>query len=331
MEGKLISERYPVQIGHMSDPLQPAEEKYRVTEKILKILADREYPAIITSKFPDRLTQYLRAVDGVPLCVQCSISSADPAMLQILEPGAPPWEERIKALQALNEAGAHVILRIWPLIPDLCGDLRSMLEAARDAGIEKVQANFLKLYNAGSDRERIRQGLGYDLISHSRARWEHRSNFEIVSLEDQRHEISELEGLCRGLGLKVLSCDDLTGSRGWRCCCGTDGLPGFKAAPWAYFVNGHRITEHTDFETYIRGHSCPWHDEFSKEWNRGALAGAIWNLKFHPEDKTYSRRVFRMCGESKGKPEEEEEEGLETLGGESAKLRRAPRALWPKR
>jgi len=291
MEVSLIKERYPVQIGHMSDPLQPIEERYHITYKTLKILQDHEYPGVITTKFPDRLAlpEYLRVVESIPLAVQVSISSANDQLLKILEPNAPSWQERIAALKTLHEAGVHAILRLWPFIPDLCGDLSILLQAAKDAGVETIQANFLKLYDAGNDRTRFRQALGYDLIEKSCLQWEHRSNFEIASLEDQRREISKLECICHDVGLEVLTCDDLTGTRAWRDCCGVGGFPSFKRAEWAYFVRGHVITEHTTFEEYMQGMNCPWHAEFEAEWNKGRLADAIWNLRFHEDDKTYSR------------------------------------------
>ena len=124
MERALIDQRSPIQIGVSSDPLQPAEKQFHITLRVLKILQDRQYPTVITTKFSNRLTEsrYLEAIEGLPLAVQCSVSTEDPAMLQRLEPGAPSLEERMAALDALNEAGVHVQLRLWPYIPDLAGN-----------------------------------------------------------------------------------------------------------------------------------------------------------------------------------------------------------------
>ena len=81
--------------------------------------------------------------------------------------------------------------------------------------------------------------------------WEQRGNIKI-SLDDQRYKIFALEDMCHGLGLSVVSCDDLTGSRNWQDCCGVGNLRGFRPSPLAYYVNGHRIAVHTDFEEYMR-------------------------------------------------------------------------------
>jgi DNA repair photolyase len=68
MERELIDMLSPVQIGVMSDPLQPAEGKHKVTLSILKLLADHQYPCLLTTKFPGLLTQpeYLKAIEGLP-------------------------------------------------------------------------------------------------------------------------------------------------------------------------------------------------------------------------------------------------------------------------
>lgn len=291
MERDLIDMRTPVQIGHASDPLQPLEKQHRITLKTLKILRDFEYPTIITTKWPGVLTEcsYLPTIDGLPLVVQCSISSEDQAMLGILEPESPSWKRRLAALETLGDSGVTCILRLWPYIPDLAGNLEVLLSSAYDAGVRTVQANFLKLFNAGNDRGRFRASLGYDLPDNSCMTWEQRGNFRIAGLASQEREVRRLEELCREIGLECLTCDDLTGTRNWRSCCGIDGLDAFKPAPWAYYVRGHKITDHTSYEEYTRGLDCPWQEEFEMEWRRGRLAKATPDIHFHADDMTYSR------------------------------------------
>ncbi|MFA7164655.1 MAG: radical SAM protein, partial [Desulfoplanes sp.] len=195
MERQLIDHRYPVQIGHASDPLQPSERTHKITLKTLGILKDFEYPTIITTKWPTLLTEdpYLAAIDGLPLVVQCSISSEDQAMLGILEPDAPSWKRRLAAMETLSGSGVSVILRLWPYLPDLCGNLEYLLSSAYDAGVRTVQANFLKLFNAGRDALRFRSALGYDYAKESCLGYEQRHNFKIPGLDRQREEVLQLE------------------------------------------------------------------------------------------------------------------------------------------
>lgn len=292
MERELIARRCPIQIGCNSDPLQPIEKDHKVTLRILKLLQDREHPCIITTKFPDRLTEpeYLRAIDALPLIIQCSISSGDERMLCRLEPGAPSLKKRLGALKTLHDAGAHVMIRLAPFAPDLVGDVVDLLVRARDAGVQTVQCGPLKIYHANGSRGRLNDALGYNYLKATRLAYENCGVFSSLTLAVQQAAIEKLEGMAAELGVKVLTCDDTTGSRSWKCCCGTEGLEGFESiAWWAYFTNGHRIDDHTTFETYMQGHDCPWHAEFEQEWNAGKLERALPELIFNQDDKTYTR------------------------------------------
>jgi len=316
MERQLIDQRVPIQVGVSSDPLQPAEKQHHVTLRVLKVLRDKNYPVVITSKYPGQLVgpAYLRAIDALPLVVQCSICSADPTIVSQLEPRGPSIPQRLKALRILASAGVHVQLRLWPFIPDLCGNLDVLLGAAHDAGVKVVQANPLKVYHSGT-RERINAALGRDYLATTPLRYENHGVFSVPCPEDQAQDLSRLKALCRKFGMKLLNCDDCEG-RGWQSCCGVDGLPGFEGiARWAYFVNGHRIREHTetDFETYMAGHCCPWHDEFEQQWEAGKLAESIPELRFNRKNKTYTR--LKACVEI-----QEKEKGVKKNLGQNTEL-----------
>ena len=288
----LIDQRSPIQIGPTSDPLQRAERSHGNTLKILKILQDRQYPTVLTTKFPHRLcgAEYARSMDGLPLVVQVSISAAEPDMLANLEPGAPSLPRRLEAMAQLHEAGVNVQLRLWPYIPDLVGNVADLLQEAKDVGVQTVLANPLKIYHNGG-REGINRALGRDYIGTTSLDYVNGGVFSIMSLGEQQQEMGALNDLCRSLGMDMLSCDDWPGSRDWRDCCGVGGLPGFHPSPWAYYVNGHRIKDHCSFEEYMRGLDCPWHEEFKQEWQAGKLSRALPDVVFHPEDLSYSRAV----------------------------------------
>lgn len=292
MERSLINQRCPVQVGANSDALQPAERIHKTTLRVLRMLADRSYPVVLTSKFPNRLTEseYLRILDGLPLVVQCSVSSEDPTMLKALEPGVPPLHERLKALETLHAAGAHVILRMCPYAPDLAGNIEHLLAQAKDAGVRTVQAGFLKVHHSGGCGQRINQAVGYGYLASTQLPYENHGVFSTIPLEEQRVHVERLETLCRKLGMDCLTCDDVTRGRNWRTCCDVDGIKGFEGvAKWAYYINGYRIEDHCSFEEYMRAHDCPWHAEFEQEWNNGKLERALSELIFNKEDKTYSR------------------------------------------
>lgn len=292
MERKLIDMRCPIQVGVNSDPLQPCEKVHKVTLNVLGLLKKWQYPAVITTKFPGQLTEseYLRTLDGLPLIVQVSISSGDADLLHRLEPGAPSLSQRLDAMKTLSDAGATVQLRLCPYAEDISGDAKRLFELAHDAGVRVVQCNPLKIYHNGHGADRLNAALGYDYLASTSLRYENLGVFSSISLEEQRSQVTQLEGLCRELSMDLLSCDDLTRHRGWKTCCGTDGIKGFEGvAGWSYFTNGWRITQHTTFEEFLRGHNCPWHAEFEREWNAGKLERALPELIFNSQDKTYTR------------------------------------------
>lgn len=288
MEAKLIDQRSPIQIGVLSDPLQPLERQHHTTLRVLKILKDHSYPTILVSKFVDRLTkpEYLAAIDGLPLVVQCSISSGDPAMIKRLEPGAPSLKDRMEALQKLHEAGVIVQLRLWPYIPQIEGDLELLPMKALDVGCSDVLANCLKVYHAGGCGQRLQEALGRD-VTHGMVNY---GVYKAPSYVDQLRDFQYLQNLCRTLGLNLYSCN-FPEARGWQSCCGVEKYKGFEGiARWGYYVNGYRIQQHTSFEEYIKdinGMDCPFEADLKSMWDHGKLAN-IHGILFNSYDLTYS-------------------------------------------
>lgn len=149
-------------------------------------------------------------------------------------------------MDQLHEAGVHVQLRLWPFAPIWPGTWPTSSGRRRMQGVETVLANPLKIYHLGG-REGINNALGRDYLATTSLRYINAGLFSVASFEDQTREMEALADLCRSMGMDMLSCDDWPGSRGWRDCCGVGGLPGFRPSPWAYYVRGHMITDHTDF------------------------------------------------------------------------------------
>jgi DNA repair photolyase len=283
MERQLIDQRYPVQIGHASDPCQPLENRFRILEKTLRILKDFNYPVILTTKWPNLLTEdpYLNLLSELPVAVQCSISSEDQYMLSKLEPEAPSMRRRFAALKTLHDAGCHVQLRLWPYIPNTVGNIYELFRLAKESGIDIVLANFLKIYNAGkSSICSVIDTTDYIQIK----------NAKVLNPSMQREYIFLLEDICHEFGLKLVNADDY--HKTWQDCCGLSGY-GFKPAPWAYPVRGHVIKDHTTYEEYMHGLDCPYHEDFKLKYEGGGLTGVYRDLIFN-EDKTYTRLNYGM-------------------------------------
>lgn len=113
----------PVHISNSTDPLQPLEKIHKHTLTLLQSLAaHRKHFTIITilTKNPERLmaNEYLdviRGLKGFQVEVTCPFFHDEPR--RFFEPGAPPIESRLNAIEKLRAQGITVALRIDPIFP----------------------------------------------------------------------------------------------------------------------------------------------------------------------------------------------------------------------
>ncbi len=109
--------RGKVWVSGVCDPYQPLEAKYKLTRQCLEILARNTWPVIIQTRSP----LVLRDIDiirgGRDFEVGFSVTTADDSIRKLFEPGAPPIEERINALDELHKAGIRTYAMIAPVLP----------------------------------------------------------------------------------------------------------------------------------------------------------------------------------------------------------------------
>lgn len=127
----------PVHWGANSDPFQPLEEEKRVSLECLRVFAETHYPFMISTKNPVLLTKepWLSVLSQCNAVVQ--ISMACPKYDK-LEPGAPSFEERLKAAEILAPRVRRVVARIQPLFPDAASAVLKELPRYKEAGIHGV-------------------------------------------------------------------------------------------------------------------------------------------------------------------------------------------------
>ncbi len=106
--GSLIS------LSNSSDPYQPLEDKHYLTRSFLELLLDTSHRLLVLTKS----TLVLRDIDllkELPSAVSLTLTSFSLATL--LEPKAPPTEERLFVIKELKKLGLKVIARIDPIFP----------------------------------------------------------------------------------------------------------------------------------------------------------------------------------------------------------------------
>ena len=110
-----------VWVSSVCDPYQPLEERYELTRQCLDILASNGWPAMVQTRSP----LVLRDIDIIrgarDFEVGLSITTADDTIRQLFEPGAPPIDERIHALEVLHSAGIRTFAMIAPMLPGADG------------------------------------------------------------------------------------------------------------------------------------------------------------------------------------------------------------------
>ena len=109
--------RGKVWVSGVCDPYQPLEAKYRLTRQCLEILARNYWPVVIQTRSPLVLRDIDIIKGGQDFEVGFSVTTADDRIRKLFEPGAPPIEDRIQALDELHKAGIRTYAMIAPVLP----------------------------------------------------------------------------------------------------------------------------------------------------------------------------------------------------------------------
>ena len=139
-------------IGSATDPYQPAERRFRVTRRILEVLA--EHPGlriVIITKSPliTRDVDVLkRIVRHSQLRVQISLITVDRELARRIEPRSPTPESRLRAISRLREAGIETGVNCMPVLPGITDEPAALDELVRrvaEAGAMRIGACALRL------------------------------------------------------------------------------------------------------------------------------------------------------------------------------------------
>jgi DNA repair photolyase len=138
-ELRRIDPRQWIAIGTATDPYQPAERRYGIMRRMLKVLVEEKGLRLsITTKsdLVARDVELLRAIAGANvLQVAVTITTMDEKLARMMEPYAPHPVLRMKAVSTLAQAGLRVGVLACPILP-LLNDSETTLDeiAAAAAG-----------------------------------------------------------------------------------------------------------------------------------------------------------------------------------------------------
>ena len=141
-----------IAIGTATDPYQPAERRYGITQKMLEVFACTSgFHLGITTK-SDLIVRDLELLKEVArrhyVRVSMTVTTVDRDLARLLEPMAPRPDLRLRAVRKLAEAGLRAIVGCSPVMPLLNDSERSLDAVAREAvaaGARELWANVLFL------------------------------------------------------------------------------------------------------------------------------------------------------------------------------------------
>ncbi|MDD4307646.1 MAG: radical SAM protein [Thermoplasmata archaeon] len=184
-----------VGLGTVTDPYQPIEGKTMLTRYCLEQLAAGECRVCIQTK-SDLVTRdidILRTMKGAEVGI--TVSTMNPEIAAMLEPGAPEPAKRMAALAMLSGAGISTWVFLGPIIPgmnDSSESMEAVIKAAKQAGCSKVIYDKLRLKPIL--RERMKKRFGYSRT---------KDMFRLAGERDWEERVFiDIEVLCDDAGIK---------------------------------------------------------------------------------------------------------------------------------
>jgi DNA repair photolyase len=149
--GKPSWRRERVALGTATDAYQPCEGRYRLTRHCLEALRDFDTPVSIVTKS----TLILRDRDllaalaqGPGATVYFTITTLDPDLWRLIEPGTPPPSKRLAVMRRLSSAGIPCGVFLAPILPgitDCTESLAAVAAAAQAHGAQSFGSAVLRL------------------------------------------------------------------------------------------------------------------------------------------------------------------------------------------
>jgi len=145
-------EPVPIMLSGNTDCYQPAEQKFRLTRKLLEVCNEFNQPVGILTKnswiIKDKdILQEMAKKKIVSAMV--SITSFNEDLRRVMEPRTTTGKQRLKVIEELSKAGIRMGVMMGPMIPGLNEhEMQRIMKAARDAGAIFTAYTFIRLNGA---------------------------------------------------------------------------------------------------------------------------------------------------------------------------------------
>lgn len=269
--GQFLRRGVPIHFGGMSDPLQPAELRYRVTEKVLRLLSEYSYPTVLSTRSLLVVEEPYASIlaELKPLVVQFSFSSTSDATARTVEPRCNPPSALLRAMERLSRRGVNVTCRWQPYIPGVSEAPSEFVQRVSGTGCRHVALEHLKvpLERGNPLWAQFVSGTGRDLHLVYRRAGALRDGREYVLPAAAKIErLLEVRDLVRAAGMTFGAADNefqyLSDTEA--CCSGVDQFLGFQN----FFRHqiGYAVRKSAGAEITYDLIKDEWHPRGSIDW-----------------------------------------------------------------
>src|SRR6476620_8467555 len=142
----------PIMLSGNTDCYQPAEQKFRITRKLLEVCNEFNQPVGILTKnawiIKDK--DILEEMEKKKiLSAMVSVTSFDDKLRRAMEPRTVTAKQRLKVIEELSNAGVRMGIMMGPMIPGLNEhEMQRIMKAARDNGATFTAYTFIRLNGA---------------------------------------------------------------------------------------------------------------------------------------------------------------------------------------
>lgn len=208
IEGKRTKEtmwadwNIPLHWGGMADPFQPIERTEKVSLECLKLLAETQYPVIISTKGSIIAEpEYLDLLSKCNAIVQVSLVSPQ---FDKLEQGAPSFAERIKVIEAVAPRVKRLLVRVQPYVTEVMGDVISQVPLYKEIGVYGLILEGMKFLRKKKGLIRVGGDFCYPRLTLT-------------------NDFKKIRDVAHANGLKFYSGENRLRNMGDSlCCCGVD-------------------------------------------------------------------------------------------------------------
>lgn len=185
-------------MGTVTDPYQPIEKKYRLTQSLLRELMDHSFNIHIQTKSALILRDLDIFKDMSHLEIGMTITTYDEKIRKIFEPEASPIKERFSVLKKISGQGIDTFVFLGPILPYITRKtLSPLLNMVHSSGIKFLyidKMNYIKssLWNLSKAFKQIDPKL----------------TSLYLNLNDTYYDdvVSEIKNFCNDKGLEYYFC-----------------------------------------------------------------------------------------------------------------------------